>query len=155
MYTPARPQMRPSGASQSFRTPENALQDRPGVHALTQEQGRPGHLNNDIIIALMPSNNSISSPESTLHSPHTPEQFRAFQGSPSNTRISRPGSTTLQAADCSPLYNSYYCQYQGLGINMGAHLPHNLGHVSCHVPPYNTNNDSSYVQQGDGTEGVY
>src|SRR5258708_3167850 len=146
MYTPARPQMHPSGASQSFRTLENALRDRPGVHAFTQEQGRPGHLNNNIIIAPMPSNNSISSPESTLRSPHTPEQFHAFQGSPSNARISRPGSTTSQAADCSLLYDPYYHQYQGLGINTGAHLPHDLGHVSHHVPPYNTNNDSSYVR---------
>ncbi len=147
--------MHPSGAFQSFETPENALWDRPSMHAFIQEQGRPGHLNNDIIIAPMPSNNSISSPESTLHSSHTPEQFHTFQGLSGNARISRLGSTTSQATDRSPLYNPYYHQYQGLGINMGAHLPHNLGHVSCHVPPYNTNNDSLYVQQGDGTEGVY
>jgi hypothetical protein len=64
--------------------------------------------------------------------------------------IDRPGSTILQVAKHPLLFDSYYYQYHGPGINIETHLSHYSGLVLHHAQPYPSSINSTYTWQGNG-----
>ena len=52
------------------------------------------------------------------------------------------------------MFDPYFRQYPGPGINTGPHL-HNSVQISCHVLPYPTSGDPAYTWQGDGSGSGY
>ena len=99
--------------------------------------------------------NSLSPSDSTPHTTPASEYSQSSHGSPSDANIDRPGSTTSQVAEHPPLFDPYYRQYHGPGINTGTHLSHHSAPVSCHAQPYPSSIDTTYNWQGDGAGSGY
>ena len=58
--------------------------------------------------------------------------------------------SSSQATDHPMLFDPYYRQYHGPGINAGPHLAHSSVQAPRHIPPYPTSSDPAYTWQGDG-----
>jgi hypothetical protein len=99
--------------------------------------------------------NSLSPSDSTPHTTPASEYSQSSHRSPSDANIDRPGSTTSQMAEHLPLFDPYYRQYHGPGINTGTHLSHHSAPVSCHAQPYPSSIDTAYNWQGDGAGSGY
>src|SRR5258708_10767474 len=159
MYTLARPQRGLLDASLSIGTQENAPRDRHGMYRSMQKLDRPfDPLDEDISNTLTPPINSLGSPESTHCTTSTPKHFQTFCGLSNDVSMDRLGTTMPQEAEHPLLFDPYNCQHQGLVINMGTHLSHNLGQVQCKAPLYTSSNKSSYTWQanvaGRGYQGL-
>ncbi len=159
MYTFARPQRYPEGASLTPVSQETVPRNGHGVYASTQEQSNPpGPVSDDVSIALnvagidinhspflqMTSNN-LSASEGTLRTTCTPRYSQLAHGSPIDMNVDRPGSATPQAGEHPPLSSPYYHQYPGPGVNTVTHLLYNSAHVSRHLRPYIPSGDTAYT----------
>ena len=98
---------------------------------------------------------SLSPSESIPRTTPAPEYSQSSHGSPSDANIDRPGSTTMQLTEHPPLFDPYYHQYHGPGINTGTHLSYHSAPVLRHAQPYPSSNNTAYTWQGDGAGGGY
>jgi hypothetical protein len=90
---------------------------------------------------------NLSPPETTLCT-STPD---IAQSSRDSSDVA-PERSSSQATDHPMLFDPYFRQYCGPGINAGPHLAHSSVQAPRHIPPYPTSSDPAYTMvEGTGT----